>query len=50
MSCAGHLQEGAARREFINKLKVTAVIQNVTVEELAAIQEFLDEYRRKRKQ
>lgn len=48
MSCAGHLLKAQAEREYINKLKITAVINNITVEELAAMMQFLQEYRSKK--
>lgn len=47
MSCAGHKQEYFATHPG-DKLKVTAVIKNLTVEELGAIMNYLREYRRNR--
>lgn len=41
MSCHGHLTQ----HYIETQLKVTLVIANVTVEEIAAIHKFLDEYR-----
>lgn len=51
MSCAGHLQEAEARRHFIeHNLKVTLVLKNVTIEEIAEIKQFLTECRERKKQ
>ena len=49
MSCAGHLQE--ARLRYIERnFKVTLVLNNVTIEEIAEIRKFLKEYRERKKQ
>jgi len=50
MSCYGHLKEAEARRHFIeHNLKVTLVLKNVTVEEIAAMMDFLKKYRQEQK-
>ena len=36
--------------KFVSEIRVTAVIDNVTVEELAAMMQFLREYRERKKQ
>ncbi len=51
MSCHGHMTEAEARRHFIeHNLKVTLVLKNVTIEEIAEIRKFLKEYRERKKQ
>jgi hypothetical protein len=47
MSCAGHILE--SRQQAILQKKIVAVIQNVTVEELQAMMQFLKEYRERKK-
>jgi len=43
MSCHGHVTEYIAKN-----LKVTLVLKNVTIEEIAAIKEFLNQYRKEK--